>query len=308
MNMKITNIMILGANGFLGSSLVRYLSDVKNIHLTLFDSVPTKFDKYRVIVDNIENINQYEEILKEQDFIVNFIGKSGALSGFDVFEDFVQTNEIGMLRLLDSIKDYKDKPKIIFPSSRLVYSNDVVNPIVEDSEKMPLSIYGINKLSIEQYLNAYSNFYGVEFLVLRISIPFGYSENLHNEYGIINNMIASVRKGKEITIFGDGAQKRDLIYIRDLMEVIYLSIKNFKILKNEIYNAGGSFIYSINESANIIIKKIGKGKIIYKDWPKEYRKLETGDSFLNSTKLYDKINYKPKYSLEMGLDNISKLH
>ncbi len=246
---------------------------------------------------NILNID-IKTIIEKQDVIIVLAGKSGALDSFNDYKNYLENNSLLLLNILDIIKNLDKKPIIFFPSTRLVYKANKNGKVTESDALMPLSPYAIHKLSCEYFLQAYQNMYNIEYIIFRISIPYGFDLTTKANFGIVNNIIKKSINDEDIIIFGKGSQLRDIIYIEDLVEILIKTIENIEIMKNNIYNLGGKEIISLYNIANTIISIFGKGKIVYKEWPKEYLSIETGDLYLDSTKIYNAINYIPKYELK----------
>ena len=124
----------------------------------------------------------------------------------------------------------------------------------------PICSYGIMKLTIEMYLYLYNYLYGVNFLILRPSNPFG-EYHKSNQQGLINVVIEKILNGEPIEIWGDGSVVRDYIYIKDLVRIIVDLIE--KKVQNEIINIGSGKGYSINEIINFIRYLTGNFQIKY---------------------------------------------
>lgn len=292
-------ILMIGASGFIGKHLLERLYSAGH-NITTIDRSENPYDGIlKGVSFNYGDIFDVDlnKLVIDQDIVIVLAGKSGALDSFSNYQSDLRNNSLLLLRVLDSLKDLNKKPTVIFPSSRLVYSNNNQNKVTEEGELFPLSPYGIHKLSCEYYLKAYKNMYNINYIIFRISIPYGSDNSSKKVYGIVNSIIEKAKNDKDIVIFGSGEQLRDIIYIEDLVEIIARAIDNTENVKNDTYNLGGSEILSLVEIANSVIDIFGKGKIVFKKWPKEYLAIETGDLYLDSTKIYAAVNYTPQYKL-----------
>lgn len=290
-------ILVLGSNGYIGSHLVNLFIQNEKNRIIAYDLNHTEMYNYKnieYINDDIFNLENYYDKLKDIDYVVDFIGSLGGLNSFENYEKNISLNNLATLKVLDFIKDINKKIKIIFISSRLVYSKNSINPIDENENKEPLTIYGVNKLACENYIKAYSNLYNIDYINLRLSIPYGAYDIKKKNYGIVNTFIRNVLNGEDIYLFGDGNQRRDIISIFDIIAIINSIIINFDNLKNEDYNLGGEEVYSLKEISEMIVGIFKKGNIIYREWPKNLKKIETFDSYLSTEKL--KNNLKFNYS------------
>ena len=140
--------------------------------------------------------------------------------------------------------------------------------------------------------------YNIDYINFRISIPYGVDMTSKKGFGIVNSIIEKAKNDDDIVIFGTGEQLRDIIYIEDLVEIFVKAIEDVETIKNSTYNLGGREIISLVDIANTVISVFGKGRIVFKEWPKEYLAIETGDLYLDSTKIYDAVNYIPQFTLK----------
>jgi len=302
------NILIIGANGFLGKNLALHYQNRKNLNITLLDRDEIKYrgENFKIYKHDILEKKGLEEILKNQDVIYNFAGHSGALKSFYEYKKDIDINCMGMLNILDIIKEFSRKPLVVFPSSRLVYGKPRRIKIDEKNPKNPESIYAIHKLTVENYLKSYNNLFNIPYLIFRISIPYGFYKNIdiHKSYGIINYFINLAINDETITVYGDGSQKRDIINVYDLNTAIFKAVHDSK-LKNKIFNLGGIEVLSIYEIAELI-KEILGGRVESIKWDEDLKKIETGDMVLDSSNIYNQINFMPEIKLRKHLLEIKE--
>ena len=107
--------------------------------------------------------------------------------------------------------------RVILASTAGVYGDPPALPIAEGCEVAPLSPYGASKAAAESYLALFSRLYGVSTLALRMSNVYGPRQNPHGEAGVIAIFCAAAASGREVTIFGDGSQTRDFVYVEDVV-------------------------------------------------------------------------------------------
>jgi UDP-glucose 4-epimerase len=107
--------------------------------------------------------------------------------------------------------------RVILASTAGVYGDPPALPIAEDTEVAPLSPYGASKAAAESYLALFSRLHGISTLALRMSNVYGPRQNPHGEAGVIAIFCAAAAEGREVTIFGDGTQTRDFVYVEDVV-------------------------------------------------------------------------------------------
>lgn len=284
-------VLILGGKGFIGHNLTKYLEEKG------FDVTSTSSQGL-----DITNADKLNEAVLGYDAVVNLVGLSGVTATQKKPGDTVTVNTIGQLNLLEAVRNNNPICKVVFLSSRLEYGKVDSLPIDNNSRLVPNTIYGISKFMAAKYSTLYHKLYGIKTITLRVSNPFGPQEKWGNSnYNIINYFINSVLEKKPITLFGEGDQKRDYLYVDDLCEAIYLSLIKDEAVGKTI-NIGGGRPISISEIAKSIIGIVGYGELEYKPWPKEWSVFETGDSYFDLKDAKDILGWEPKTSIKEGLN------
>lgn len=207
----------------------------------------------------------------------------------------------GHLIVLETCKRLEQKPIVIFSSSRMVYGKIKKNPVSEDHPTNPLMIYGVHKLVGEKYHYMYHRDYGVPCVICRIANPYGPRQQMkHSKYGIINWFVRLCMSKGELTIFGDGRQMRDYVYVEDVAEAIIATSINKRCVGN-IYNIGTGVGTSFLEMAETITKVVGQGSIKCVSWPKNYQNIETGDYISDISSLKRDTGFSPCINLTEGV-------
>ena len=221
------------------------------------------------------------------DAILFFAGKTGTEKSFEEADSFCAVNVMGLLGLLKRLSHLgENAPKIIFPSSRLVYKGAEV-ALREDSPKEARTVYAANKLACEYLLQAYRIRYGLQYVILRISVPWGNLISTDYSYGTIGFFMRQANVNKSITLYGDGSLRRTLTYIADICEIVF-RVTQGVILSGE-YNIGGN-IYSLLDIAQKVSSKQSVS-IRFVPWPEAALSIESGSTFFDSSKLDNVVSY-----------------
>lgn len=280
---KMKKIAVVGANSYIARNVIYMLKkDYPECLCNLYDQAETQVDgedNYkRINILNPESVNQIDF---QCDVIFMFIGKTGSANGFDDFNLFIDINEKSLLNLMNAYRKAKSTAKIVFPSTRLVYSGKS-EPQKEDAEKEFKTIYAINKYACEKYLEQYHNVFGIQYCIFRICVPYGTLIQGASSYGTAEFMIGKALKGENISLYGNGSVRRTLTYMGDLCKVLIEGALSNQCY-NDIYNIGGED-YSLIEMANLIADKYNVG-IDYVPYPKIALKIESGDTIFDDQKL-----------------------
>lgn len=276
-------VAVLGANGYIARNLVYILNrDYPEYKIMLYGIEDKSVDGHESYIQvDMTNKNEISKISLDCDIIFMFVGKTGSANGFDQYDLFIDINERALLNLLSEYVRQKSTARIIFPSTRLVYKGKP-GPQKEDAEKEFKTVYAINKYACEQYLKQFHNVYDVQYSIFRICIPYGTLIKDASSYGTAEFMLSKAMKGENITLYGDGAVRRTLVYMEDLCNILIEGATSDKTA-NDVFNIGGED-YSLKEMADLIAKKYEVG-VDYIPWPEVAEKIESGDTVFDSGKL-----------------------
>lgn len=302
-------VLITGGLGFLGMNLIQGLLKC-GAEVTVLDSFMTSgssnnlqelLSHVKVVLADIRDEEKVERLVKGQDVIFNLAGKSGAADSNKAPLNDLDINCRGHLTLLEACRRFNPDVAVVFPSSRLVYGKPRYLPVDELHPLAPESIYAAHKLTVENYHLIYGRLHGLKSTVLRISNPYGPMQSGDSRaYGIVNSFIKTAAAGGAITIFGDGKQTRDYLFVDDLVEAFLLAGLT-EGARGKIYNIGDNTATSLQALAELAIAVAGSGTINHVPWPEEYRVIETGN-YLSDIRLAQKeLGWTPVTGLEEGI-------
>ena len=129
-----------------------------------------------------------------------------------------QVNLLGLLNLLEGAREVGTSRFVMVSSGGVVYGEPEQRPTPETSPKLPLSPYGVTKLTGELYLNYYRRVHGMEYVALRYGNVFGPRQDPHGEAGVVAIFCDRLLTGTPLTIFGDGEQTRDYVFVMDVVQ------------------------------------------------------------------------------------------
>jgi UDP-glucose 4-epimerase len=302
--------LVTGGLGFIGINIIKRLLDL-GAEITAVDNfvspelrklLASVYSQLNIVVADIRDEDKVERVVREQDIIFNMAGKSGAADSNKTPMNDLDVNCRGHLTVLEACRRFNPCVTIIFPSSRLVYGKPLYLPVDEAHPLAPDSIYAVHKLTVENYHLIYSKLYGLKTTVLRISNPYGPMQiESARPYGIANKFIQSAVKGEQITIFGEGVQQRDYIYIDDLVQAFMMTGLKQEA-SGKVYNIGDAQTVSLLDLAQLSIEVAGSGKIVKVPWPDEYGAIETGDYQSNIDLASKELEWRPTTALTDGIN------
>ncbi|MBN8654299.1 MAG: NAD-dependent epimerase/dehydratase family protein [Anaerolineae bacterium] len=258
-----TNILVTGGNGFIGSHLVDGLAREPKNHITVLDLYPRLYElpttKVSYIQGNLSDINLARRVLEDGNIQVVYHTAWATIAETalkNVFSD-IEINLQPTINLLEACRDFKVQRIIYLSSGGAVYGKPEELPINEDHPTNPINPYGITKLTAEKYVQMYAHLYGMEYVILRPSVPYGPRQNPHRRQGVISTFIYNALKKKPVTVWGDGDKIiRDYFYISDLIHAMILA-KDLPLNGKKLFNLSGSACYSLNEVINSINLVLG---------------------------------------------------
>jgi UDP-glucose 4-epimerase len=302
-------VLVTGGLGFIGLNTCARLLDLGAEVTALDNFVPTQItpafeavrSRLRLAVADIRDAEKVERVVRDQEVIFNLAGKSGAADSNKTPLNDLDINCRGHLTVLEACRTFNPGVTIVFPSSRLVYGKPLYLPVDEKHPLVPESIYAAHKLAVENYHLIYGRLYGLKATVLRISNPYGpFQAGEGRAYGIANSFIRAAVSGRPITLFGDGSQRRDYLYIDDLVEAL-LKAASVPQAYGRVYNIGDGQGTSLLELAELAVASAGQGEIVRVPWPEEYRAIETGDYLSDIALARSDLNWSPSTDIREGV-------
>jgi len=272
-------ILITGGNGFVGRSLSNLLKSKSEDIIDIVDIDTTNLCEW----DAVAKIPQY-------DVIVHLAGKSFVPDSFKEPLNFYNNNIQSMLNMLEKAK--VDGSKVIFFST-YVYGTPQYLPIDENHTKNPLNPYTQSKLICEELCEAYYRDFGVPVTIFRPFNIYGLGQNPSFFIPTIINQL-----NNEIIQLNDSRPRRDFIFIKDVIDAVYLSIINSENTLR-IYNLGSGVSTSVKEIVDLIVK-LSKSKA-HIQFSERFRQGEILDTVADITKIKEELNWEPKVKIEEGI-------
>jgi nucleoside-diphosphate-sugar epimerase len=292
-------VLVAGGNGFLGRNCVEALLNL-GAEVSVIAREPSATPGVRSFCGDLRDARLVQKAIRRQTIVFDFAGTSGpAQSNRNPLENL--DSELGMqLTLLSACSQEPSRPLLMFCSSRLVYGRPLSLPVGENQPLSPQSIYAAHKIATESYLNALAESRGLRYSIIRLSNPYGpHQPSGPREYGIINQFLSSAALGQPIRIYGDGAQRRDYIYVEDVISTFLLCAAE-RSCERQVFNLGGMASVPLREAAEIICELAHGTPLIYEPWPSEQKVIETGDYATDLRKLKAFVNLPPQVPLRDG--------
>jgi UDP-glucose 4-epimerase len=295
-------IVITGGAGFIGSHLTEYWLK-RDANVTIIDNLRTGYianiPEHKNVVfvkDSITNRDLVFDLLEKADYVFNFAALVSVPESVDNPIECNEINVLGLINLLEASKKFNIK-KIVHSSSAAVYGDNPELPKKTTMKPEPKTPYGITKLDGEYYCQFYHNTFGVNSVSLRYFNVFGPRQDPKSQYAAaLPIFISKAIKNEDITIFGDGNQTRDFIYVKDVVMANVQAAENKNVF--DVYNVANGKSISILELAELIIKETNsKSKIIFKP----ERAGDIKHSLADIEVIRKEMDFSPKVELLEGI-------
>ena len=330
-------IIITGAAGFIGYHLTKRLLDEK-IAVIGIDNINSYYDirlkkarldqlnktsfkkkvTFKFYQEDINNQSKINDIFEKNipDIVINLAAQAGVRYSIENPSAYIQTNLVGFSNILESCRNYGTK-YFIYASSSSVYGGNTKMPFSEEQGvDHPISLYAATKRSNELIAHSYSHLYSIPSIGLRFFTVYGPWGRPDMALFLFTK---SIIDDQPIKIFNHGKMTRDFTYIDDIVESIMRIIKkppspnkffdtsnpsaSSSWAPHRIFNIGNSNPESLNDYINAIENALGKKA------KKSYLPMQPGDvasTFSDCSNLESYIDYKPKTSIEKGVNAFIK--
>lgn len=270
------NILVTGHRGFIGSNLVKKLSNHKIVGVDLKDDMSVLDSNF---VNGLFNCYNF-------DVVIHLAAIPGVGYSINHSEQVLTNNIIGFDTLAKAAIQHGVK-HFIYASSSSIYGDG-------GTQKSP---YAVSKATNELQAAMYSNLSTIKFTGLRFFTVYG--EGIRQDLAI-SKFIKAMQNDLPIHVYGNGTQARDFTYIDDITEAIKLILESDKTWKNEVFDIGYGKNTTVNELIEILkdIIKPDFDKVIYE----QEKPYDVKETLANTDKLYEWFGFRPRYNIKQGLD------
>lgn len=299
------DICVTGGAGFIGSHLVERLLGAGH-SLLVVDNLSSghkknlpQHPKLRFLQKSVLDL-EAGDLSESTDAVLHLAAKASVQASWENPQSCHDANLTSTVHLIELIAQLKI-PRLAIASSAAVYGPQAQLPVKEIHPTHPASPYGIQKLVSEQYGQLYAGHAGFSFVALRLFNVFGPRQSPDSVYsGVISRFVKAMKEDQEITLFGDGKQSRDFVYVEDVARA-------FERATTVNLDGGASLICNIGTGKQTsLLQLIDTLHASIPSWGKnvEYKPTRSGDirhSLADVTEASEHLDWRSEWSLADGL-------
>jgi CDP-paratose 2-epimerase len=329
------NYLITGGAGFIGSNYVHRLLE-RGEKVSIYDNLSragakvnlawleNKFgkDAFQLVIGDVTDAPLLTSTTRRADVIIHLAGQVAVTTSVTNPRQDFESNALGTFNALEAARLSERGPLFVYASTNKVYGGMEDVKIVEEatrwryadlalgcSEQQPLdfhSPYGCSKGAGDQYVRDYARIYGLPTVVMRQSCIYGPRQFGIEDQGWLAWMVIAAVTGRQITIYGDGKQVRDVLHVDDLLDAYEAALAKMDTAKGQVYNLGGGIrnVLAIWSEFGPLLEKLLGAKIpvARADWrPGDQRVF-----YADFSKAKRDLGWEPKIDLEEGIEKLFK--
>lgn len=304
-------VLITGGLGFIGSNLAGALVGC-GAWVTLVDSLIPQYggnlfnikeikDLVHVNIADVRDEQSMKCLVRGQDYLFNLAGQTSHLDSMDDPYTDLDINCRAQLSILEACRKHNRRVKIVFASTRQVYGIPDSLPVDERHPVHPVDVNGINKLAGEWYHIVYNNVYALRTCALRLTNTYGPRMRVKDaRQTFLGWWIRQLVEGRELQVFGDGQQMRDLNYVDDVVEALLMAAAHEEA-NGQIFNLGDDHPIRLLDLARLLIEINGGGRFKIVHFPPDRKAIDIGDYYGSFQKIAGLLGWRPKTRLREGL-------
>ncbi len=301
--------LVLGGCGFLGSAVAKHLV-AEGMNVRVFDKEGQDTYRIKSVLEKIDlqfgdfsNLGDLTRALDGASTVLHFIGTTIPQTSMNDIKYDVETNVLPTVRLLELLKDKRSTRLIFASSGGTVYgASEPGRLLSEQGPTEPISAYGISKLTVEKFIKLFSFNYGLPYVILRFSNPYGPSQHALRPQGAVGVFLNKALKGEEIAIWGDGTTVRDYLFESDLAAAVAAIVQRTSL--QGVFNVGTGSGTSLNQIVKLIQATFEvECRVVYQ----AERKFDVPYNVLDIGKIRRETGWNPVFALVDGLKEMKNI-
>jgi UDP-glucose 4-epimerase len=314
--------VVTGGLGFIGSNLALALVE-GGAHVTVIDSQVARHGadphnlvgdgdedpaaradgRITVVVADIGDTDRADvrDATVSADVVFNLAGQVSHVDSMDDPLFDLDVNTTSQFRYLELLRKENPTATVVYTSTRQIFGKPRYLPVDEDHPVAPVDVNGITKYATEQLHLLYHDVYGLPATAVRLTNVFGPRQRLRDDLqGFLPIFVRRALVDDAITVFGDGEQQRDCLYVDDVVECLLLAA-TASDAPGQIFNVGNDERLSLGAIADAVVTAAGSGHVEFVPWPPDRDAIDIGSYFGDSSKAKRVLGWEPRTSFADGI-------
>jgi len=304
-------VLITGGLGFIGSNLAHRCVGL-GAAVTLCDTLDPRCggnranlagiaDLVRSVAVDIRDGEAIAPLVAESDVVFNCAAFTSHAQSMKDPHHVINVNCDGVIVLLDAIRRAGHGVRLVHVGTSTQIGRMVAEPATEAHPEFPLDMYSASKTAAEKIVLVHGEAYGITVTAVRLSNVYGPRANIRSaDFGFLNYFIGRALQGLELTVYGAGDQRRNVIYVDDAVEALVRTASSERCAGEVLFAASADHL-TVRELADRIAAEIGGVAVRSVPWPADRRAIEVGDQVISGAKAKELLGWAATTTLREGL-------
>lgn len=303
--------LVTGGLGFIGSNLALALA-AAGAKVTVVDAlipshggnphnVAGSASPIELVIGDIADAARVAPLLRDADYVFNLAGQISHLDSMeDPLTDF-DLNARAHLAFLETLRAVGRDAVVVYSSTRQLYGRPRYLPVDEEHPVQAVDVNGISQYAGEQFHLLYARVYGLRACSLRLTNVYGPRIRISpSRQGVLGVFLRRVLDDETITVYGDGSQVRDFLYVDDVVEAL-LRAALADDAAGRVFNVGHHETLSLRDTAETMARVAGSGRVALVPWPRDRAAIDIGDFVSDFGAARDVLGWQPRTAFADGV-------
>jgi len=236
------------------------------------------------------------------DVVFNLAGQVSHVDSMNAPLFDLHANTTSQFAFLDLVRRENATATVVFTSTRQLFGRPRYLPVDEEHPVSPVDVNGITKYATEQLHLLYHEVYGLRACAVRLTNVYGPRQRLRDDLqGFLPIFIRRALADESITVFGDGTQERDCLYVDDVVECLMLAAIA-PDAPGQLFNVGNDEHLELRVLAAEVVRAAGAGRVEHVPWPADRDAIDIGSYFGDSSKAKRMLGWEPRTAFREGIE------